>query len=371
MIICHITTVHPRYDIRIFSKECISLANKGNKVHLIVNDENRDEIIDGVNISSINKPFKNKFDRIVSRASRKKAFLLAKSFQADIYHIHDPELLGLGIKMKKRGYKVIYDAHEDTPRQILTKEWIPKFIRPTFSKVFEIYENWCLKHFDAVITTTPYLKKRFEKYNKFVWEVCNFPSLKDIEFSGDRYSVLNPACYVGDLSYTRGLLEISKATNIINLKLQVCGTFLSKGLKEAIYSKYNNVDYLGYLNRVEISELLIGSSVGFVTLHNTPNDYMAYPIKMFEYMAAGIPVIASNFPQYKTIIEENECGVCVNPLDVKEISTAIMSIISDEKFANKLRNNGYKAILEKYNWEKESENLFECYLVVEKTSKAP
>lgn len=360
MRICHITTVHSRYDTRIFWKECLSAAQAGNEIFLIVNDGKDDEVFKGVKIISVKSPSKNRVSRILSRVAQKKIYKIAKDLKADIYHFHDPELLGLGVKLKKNRFCVMYDAHEDVPRQILTKEWIPPFLRGLVSRLFELYENRCARKYDAIIVPIPYLKERFQKLNSSVWEICNFPT-EEIEYSGENYSNSNPGCYVGDLTNTRGLRQIAEATYKAELELNLCGTFLSKGLKQEILSQFDNVKYLGFLARDEIAQILCNSSMGFVTLLNTPNDAMAYPIKLFEYMAAGIPVIASNFPVYKDIVEGHNCGICVDPLDIDAIYDAINKIRNDKEYADELRNNGYKAITEKFNWENQAEKLIDCY----------
>ena len=343
MKICHITTVHPRYDVRIFWKECVSIAKAGNEVILIVNDNLGEEVINGVKIVSINSTYTNRLTRILSRALKQRTFKKAKETDADIFHFHDPELLGVGIKLVKYGSCVIYDSHEDVPRQILAKEWMPAFIRKIVSKLFEIYENKCTRKFNAIIVPTPHIKDRFLKLNNNVCEICNYPSVDEITYSGQNYSISNPDCTVGNLSNTRGKRQFAKITN------------------KNIILNYKNCKDWGYISRNDISNILCNSSIGFVTLLDTPNDSLSYPIKLFEYMAAGIPVISSNFPVYKELVEGNNCGLCIDPLDVDEMCTAIEQIRRDIGYANKLRENGRKAIVERYNWESQSERLLACY----------
>ena len=361
MKICHITTAHSRYDIRIFWKECVSAARAGNEVFIIVNDDMDDEEINGITILSIKSMAKNRLTRLLSVSVKRKAYKKAIDLKADIYHFHDPELLGVGKKIKKQGFHVIYDSHEDTPRQILAKEWIPRFARKIVSMLFELYENRCVRTYDAVIVPVPYLKERFNRLNKSVWEVCNFPSSEDITYSGESYSNSNPGCYIGDLTNTRGIRQIAEATHKVGLKLNLCGVFHSKGLEQELSEKYDNVQYMGFLGRKDISKLLCNSSMGFVTLLDTPNDSNAYPIKLFEYMAAGIPVISSDFPVYKEIVEGSNCGICVDPLDINAICAAINEIRDSEAYADELRKNGHKAIIERYNWESQAKTLMECY----------
>ncbi|NLW44483.1 MAG: glycosyltransferase family 4 protein [Syntrophomonadaceae bacterium] len=361
MKICHITTVHPRYDIRIFWKECISAARAGNEVILIVNDGMDDEEINGVKILSLKSKAKNRLSRIFSISVKRKAYKKAIELKADIYHFHDPELLGLGKKLKKQGFRVIYDSHEDTPRQILAKEWMPRFARKVVSMLFERYENRCVRMYDAIIVPTPHLKERFSRLHNSVWEVCNFPSLEDISYSGERYSNSNPGCYIGELTYTRGIRQIAEATHKVGIRLNLCGVFHSKGLERELSEKYDNIQYMGFLGRKEISRVLSTSSMGFVTLFDTPNDANSYPIKLFEYMAAGIPVVASDFPVYKEVVEGNNCGICVDPRNIDAICAAINKIRDNKAYADELRNNGYRAVVERYNWESQAEVLMECY----------
>jgi glycosyltransferase involved in cell wall biosynthesis len=330
-------------------------------VTLLVNDEFGDEINNGVRILSLRHPRRNRIARALSLGVRKEVLKKARDLRADIYHIHDPELLGLGYQLKKSGCVVVYDSHEDVPRQIMTKEWLPKFARPIVSRLFELYENRLVRCFNAVIVPTPHIRTRFRVITRRVWEVCNFPALDEIVYSEQQYSNLNPACYVGDLSVNRGILQIAEATKRAGVELYLCGEFTSEQLKTELLSKYEHVRHFGILNRVEVARFLVGASMGFVTLHNTSSYAAAYPIKMFEYMAAGIPVIASNFPVYKAIVEGSNCGICVDPLDVDAIADAVKLIRSDRVLADRFRSNGRKAVTKKYSWESQASKLLDCY----------
>ncbi|MEM0333694.1 MAG: glycosyltransferase, partial [Candidatus Aenigmatarchaeota archaeon] len=128
-----------------------------------------------------------------------------------------------------------------------------------------------------------------------------------------------------------------------------------------ISSDSANLLYLGFLDRKSISSLFKKVMVGLVILYPEGNYINSLPIKLFEYMSAGLPVIASDFPLWKEIIETNNCGICVNPFNIKEISNAINYIVNNPLEAKKMGDNGRKVVLKKYNWNIEERKLLKVY----------
>ncbi|WP_243465227.1 glycosyltransferase [Photorhabdus temperata] len=124
---------------------------------------------------------------------------------------------------------------------------------------------------------------------------------------------------------------------------------------------WHKIDEVGFLNRTETKELLSKSIAGIVLFHPLPNHIDAQPNKMFEYMSAGIPVIASNFDLWKDIILENNCGICIDPLNPKEIANAIDYLSNNYNLAEEMGNNGLLAVNKKYNWDTEQNKLTKFY----------
>jgi len=266
---------------------------------------------------------------------------------ADIYHFHDPELIPLGLKLKKLGKKVIYDVHEDVPRQILSKEYINKFLRPIIAKSFEIYENWASKHFDAIVAATPHIRDRFIKINPNTVDINNFPKRDELYEPINWHNRKNEICYIGGISKIRGIIELIKALEYTDTVLHLAGNFESEELKKKVINLpgWKKVKYYGFVDRQKIKEILRTVKIGIVTLHPTKNYLTSLPVKMFEYMSAGIPVIASNFPLWKEIIENNECGICVNPQNPKEIAEAINKLLKNDNLAKFYGENARKLII--------------------------
>lgn len=359
MKIAHLTSAHPKEDIRILGKECASLA-KVYDVSLIVWGQEGGEY-EGVKIINSGEKSGSRYTRFIKGA--KTVYKKALEIDADIYHIHDPELLPYANKLKKKGKKVIYDAHEDVPRQIMAKYWIPIWLRKVVSSVFESFENRSARKYDYIIAATPTIRKRFEKINPNTIDVNNFPSFKDIVFSEDWAVRENAIVYIGGITEVRGIKELVKAVQFGDYPLNSAGRITPISLKEEIEQldekKMNQ--YEGVLDRSGVNNILAKSKVGMVTLHDMPNHVESLPVKMFEYMAAGIPVIASDFPLWRQIVEDADCGLLVDPMNPKAIFEAVETILKDDSRAQQMGLNGRKAALEQYNWDNEAKKLLQVY----------
>ena len=321
------------------------------------------EIKDGVNILDIGS-YTSRLKRVLSFT--KKMYKKAITLNADLYHFHDPELLLVGKKLAKGGKKVIYDAHEDVPRQLLTKAYIPSFFKSLLSRIFERYEDNISSKLSGVVTATPFIRDRFLANNPRVVEIQNFPFIAEFntESSETEHKKEDVVCYVGAISKVRGFPRIVDALDYAgNVKLLLGGKFESEELRDltAGSSGWNKVIELGFLNREEVRETLMKSVAGLVVLEPTINYLDSIPVKMFEYMAAGIAVIASDFDYWRTLIQDFDCAVFVDPKDPKSIGNAIQALVGDKDRAIAMGHRGKVAVLEKFNWANEEKKLVGFY----------
>lgn len=317
----------------------------------------------GVNVHVVKAKGNSRLRRMIfsSRAVYKKA----KSLNADLYHFHDPELLPYALLLTWSGKKVVYDAHEDVPKQLMGKYWINKSLRWIVASVFRSFENFVAKRLAGVITATPFITKRFIAINPNTITVNNFPFIG--ELSAVAASVpeeKNKICYVGGITEIRGITTLVKAMEKTNgVELLLAGNILPEPYARELKKVpgWKKVHYLGPVNREQVAEIFGKSFAGIVTFQPLPNHIDAQPNKMFEYMSAGLPVIGSNFELWRSIIQGNNCGICVDPTDENELAAAIMELKTDAGKVMEMGQNGKNAVMEKYHWETESESLRNFY----------
>lgn len=360
--VAHLTSVHTRYDTRIFLKECLSLA-RSYSVYLVVADGKGDEENDGVKITDVGAP-RGRLSRIFK--TTKKILNAAVKIDAAIYHLHDPELIPVALKLKRLGKIVIFDAHEDVPKQLLGKPYLIKPVKRLLSSVFYLYERWACRKMDLIITATPYIRDKFIKINRMAVDINNYPLLGELADGGVDWSKKrNYVCYVGGVTQIRGIFTVVDAFNYVqsNARLMLVGKFADASLEETARTSegWGSVDALGFLERRGVREVLSQSVAGLVTFLPSPNHIDAQPNKMFEYMSAGVPVIASNFPLWKEIIEGNNCGLCVDPLVAPDIAAAIDYFVQNPESAEQMGRNGKQAVEQKYNWSMEEAKLLAFY----------
>ncbi|SCY57013.1 Glycosyltransferase involved in cell wall bisynthesis [Pseudomonas sp. NFACC37-1] len=362
MKVAHVTSAHTRFDIRIFQKECKTLAAHGYDVSLVVADGKGDEKADGVNIVDVGF-LRGRLNRMFK--TTKMVYKKAASLQADIYHLHDPELIPVGLKLKKLGKIVIFDSHEDVPKQILSKPYLRPVSRRVISFLFSVYERFACRKMDGILTATPYIRDKFLSINANVVDINNFPLVGELAADVAWGEKKQEVCYVGGITSIRGIREVVEAMGLVHTgsRLNLVGNFSEPGVEVDVKKKngWSSVNQCGQLGRSEVRDILGRSAAGLVTFYPLPNHVDAQPNKMFEYMSSGIPVIASNFPLWREIIEGNDCGVCVDPLNPQSIADAIDFIIENPERAEQMGRNGQKAVTERYNWDVEGRRLLKFY----------
>lgn len=365
-VICHLSTVHSGLDTRIALKECATLRHSGHDCFLVIPASAADvgQALElGIRLVPLSgMDAHGRLHRATVGAVA--GFRAALATGARIFHVHDPELIPLAVLLKLMGKRVVYDAHEDLGSQIQAKHWIPRPLRKLAAALARSVEVLGARSVDAVVAATPFIGQRFAPHARRVAVVCNFPRLE--EFPVPRsvaWRERDRVAYIGGISEARGIREMLQAVDLCEETLVLGGLFDPPQLEHVIGNEpgWKQVEFLGYLSREGVARQLSRCYAGLVTLAPTPNHLNSYPIKMFEYMAAGIPVIASDFPLWRGIIDEAGCGICVDESDPRSIAEAICRLRDHPDEAARMGESGRRAVVERFNWQTEGAKLNTVY----------
>ncbi|HEY9168504.1 MAG TPA: glycosyltransferase [Lutibacter sp.] len=363
--ICHLTSVHPIDDVRIFTKECTSLANNGFDVTLIAcGDTAFEDIKNNVKLISLKVLVNNRLQRFFKRSTA--IYSKAVEVDAEIYHFHDPELIPIGLKLHRKGKKIIYDSHEDTAVQIKTKKWIPKIFRNLISFVFMKYEVFAIKRFDAVISVTPLIVEKFKKINSETYQITNYPFItNDCEIKSN---IKENIAFAGAINHAYMFENVLKALDQTNgTKLILAGEPITEiYLNELKQTKgWGKVEYIGRIPHNQVKELYSHSAIGIACLDYTSNvgfkEGSLGVLKFFEYMNAGMALICTDFKLWDEIIKKYNCGISVNPHNFQEIRDAIQYLVNNPEKAIEMGENGKNAVKTEFNWESQEAILVNLY----------
>jgi len=362
--VCHMTSAHKSTDVRIFHKQCTSLVKAGYDVYLVAQGESYDS--NGVKIIGVSQISGSRFKRMTQGA--KSVYKKAIEIDADIYQIHDPELLPYALKLKKKGKKVIFDSHEDYFTQIQEKQYLVGFLRIIIAHAYKYYEKRICKKIDAVIfPCTMNGKNVFEGRAKKVVFINNTPILTELyaNYTLDYPKKNKAICHIGGLTYSRGITHLIKATYKADAKLILGGLFNPQNYAEELTAlkEYECVDYRGFVDRSGVCEILKESNIGVSTLLNIGQYNKAdnFATKVYEYMAMGLPIIISDYPYAREVNKKYNCFMIVEPTNIDKIANAINYLIDNTETAKEMGQNGRRAVLEEFNWGVEEKKLYELY----------
>ena len=369
---CHLASKHKMNDMRIFEKECKSLAKGGFDVTLIgFGDQPKTETIDGVRCIVLYCPIKNNLELL--RKRNKLSLEAALQVDADIYHLHEPELLPIGMKLKRKGNIVIFDSHEyygwqlrDNIHKIKVIK-TPASLMKVLGSLYMRYEKHvCMKIDGVVQVCTMNGVDYFDHRCRKTLFIRNLPSLSDYTRKTPiDYSQGPAVAMIGGITKERGITQLIEAACQAKAKLLLAGAFSPKTYETELKAlpAYACVDYKGFLDKNGMVALLEEANIGASTLLNVVqyDKIDTLPTKVYDYMSMQLPVVISDTGFAQKMNDKYHFAICVDPAKPEYIANAIRWIYEHPEQAYEMGYNGRKAIEAEFNWEKESEKLIGFY----------
>lgn len=365
-MLVHFTTVHPRTDTRIHIKQVRTLAkNWPGEILLFVQDGKGDELHSeqGYEIRDTGPAESGRFRRMSFGAWR--MYRAVKSAKPIIAHFHDPELLPWAFLLQLQGVKVVYDVHENAPATVLSKAYLNPFIRRPIALILHGLERAAKAIFSAVIAATIDIRDNFGAGTVLVQ---NFPILSELHQPNHTKYSERPKdfAYVGGITSIRSVHEIVDALEELgrsDVRLQMAGAFIPESLEAEVTPKegWSHVRFYGWAGRDAVSDIMANVRAGLVLFHPLPNHMKSQPNKLFEYMSAGLPVIASDFPFWREFVREAGTGLLVDPKNSLAIAEAMQWILDHPAEAEAMGQRGRQAVECCYNWDTEAVKLIALY----------
>ena len=358
--VLHVSSAHRASDGRIARKEAAALSAAGYDVTVLALERAEGTVL----------PEGPRFIEYAVPASRVRRFFLRLPWllgyclrhRFAVYHLHDPDLIVVGFLLKLAGRRVVYDVHEAYPMVILDRHWIPAFLRPGLSRFWRAMEGGFVRWADLTVAAHIPVAEQYQGGR--VVTLHNYPIVRDLADDEAPALAERPMRVIhhGDLTEQRGLFTMIEAMEKVAADLRLGGS-LPQDLKTRVESMagMRRGVYLGWLNKQSLAEELSQARVGLVLLHPTHNYTVIRPNKLYEYMAAGLPVVASDFPHWREVVVPADCGLLVDPLDTAAIARAIDHLLSHPEEAAAMGARGRAAVLARYNWQAEKAQLIAAY----------
>jgi len=370
MRVCHITTVHPAKDARIFYRMCRGLAAR--RIEVV-------EIAPGrFGAEPCLQP--SEWNDAIAKASRPLRAVLALraavAEHAQVYHFHDPEFIpmALALKLLKPDSAVVYDVHEDYPSMMRDKYWLPPWLRPALSLGMRWANRVAGRWLDGIVVADPGVAAEFAAITPGkIFVYYNFPSLS---LFGRPPAAQSKAevdlIYVGGLSERAGIFVLFDALEIlarsgIKPTVRLAGyTDGEEGLAavNAALKRRGLCDQVAFHGRLphdQVSDWLVTGRIGLVSLQAIPKFMKNIPSKMFEYWACGLPVLASDLPPARKFLVDGKNGYLFSPASAAQLSERISFMLSNPERCRSLGRAGQRTVRGEWNSESQIDALIQFY----------
>lgn len=271
----------------------------------------------------------------------------------DIVHIHDPELLLAGAVARLAGRRVVYDVHEFYHSRFEHDYWMPRYLRPIAAWLYATIERVVLPHFSGAVVVSEAMLPLYRKLlgDDRVVIVRNFPHLTADNIvrsrNGPRPLAEPYIVHAGESSKNRmfhvvvgaaeALRRLGNSTPIVSLgRVDLTGYGAQEGSDLLRRAEAAGVHVLGGVEYDKALRWLAHAHVGYLPLTMNRRNIQALPIKLFEYFAFGLPIVAARFGAIEEVLSRASAGLLVAFDDPLQHAQALHRISTDSRLHEQL-----------------------------------
>lgn len=366
-----VTSLHPDFDSRIW-KYAKLLVSAGHSVSLICPwDVERNGVRDGVRFVPFTRA-KSRIERLLTPYRLLRALLPLLS-KTDLVHFHDLDILPFMTTLSL--FKnVVYDIHENYPDEIAAKTWLPSPIRAPLAWLVRYGQLACVQQVRNIVLVSKFQERDVYGARLRITYIKNYASRELIDEVKLDYDSRSPAVILTGSQYldNGSLLFLEIASQVLrankdvifyaadrfgsdrNFRQEILDEVRVRGLQESYVLLPNIAPHrlMTYLNR---------ATIGVSADLRVTRRIKAVPTKLFEYMAAGLPIVASDLPAQIDVVVGNNAGILARPEEPQTFVQAILQLIDNRELASKLGSNGQRAFVRLYSWEAQAQSLEAYY----------
>ncbi|MBN1879724.1 glycosyltransferase family 4 protein [bacterium] len=375
MKVAVVTTRHRAQDDRIYYKQALSLAKRMDVIMIAPEDHEDLVWASCVRFHPIPRR-RSPPGRIRSLFEAVRAIRREKP---DVCHLHDLDLVfAIPLIRVFTDSRIIYDAHEAFPEQIAKKQELPGWIRSPAAKVINIIEKTLVRMADRIITADDPTTRSFYVTGIPATTVFNYPDLvnfQNYESVDDRSGSVDckreTLVYHGSITADRGLFHMIEAMDMIRQQypgvlLKIVGRInqqLQGMAEERIRYQCleKHIEFTGWIPYRAIADILRSCDIGLVPLQPNEKFKRNIPLKIFEYMACGLPIIAADLPPVRRYFSQVDCGILFDSTKPSELARCVIDLLGDPEKRRMFGQNGMRMVHCEWNWNQMERILFEIY----------
>ncbi|WP_128546693.1 glycosyltransferase [Larkinella soli] len=367
--VVHISTAHPPYDPRIVYKQCPSLTERYEVYCALPGADPKA----APGIRFIPLPY---YRKVILRFLITCPLIVWRTIRLrpKIIHVYVPEFLPFAYLYQALGTVVVYEVQENLYKKMhLKKEnrgWLYRWL-------FRWFDQRARQHFNLVFTEHGYLST-YTNLKRLHAVIYNFPALPFLEPYRRPYRRPSEPVeffYIGWLSFERAIDTLLEGLAILksyhaDFRVHLFGRPLFAAAELETLPAYRAVrghlEFYGYTDQHRAMSVAARAVAGLALLKPVGDYPESYTTKMFEYMALGLPVITSDFPLYREVVETHRCGICLDPYDPVALADSLRRLIENPQEAEAMGRRGRQAAETCYNWSTEKAKLLSFYKLIEK-----